>query len=370
VTCSQKKALWNSIPFRIVVHFRCLVIICGAVGVGCCLTADANAGTRMRVVARQWSRAPAIVELSMPETIIAIGDVHGDYDRLVTLLSAVDVIADVPKRPQDVTWAAGEAIVICTGDLIDKGSNSLGVIQLFRALDRAARVAGGRVVVLMGNHEAEFLADWEGEKTEDFQNELYDAGLDPEAVADGTDPEGIGMFLRSLPFAACVGDWFFSHAGNSDGRTRSTLRRKLEDGVNIDGFAAPILADEGSLLEARLKPMPWWEEEYDVPQTSKDRLQEYAVALEVEHFVIGHQPGAYRFSDGDVREKGEMYQKFNGLMFLIDVGMSSAINYNKGMALVIDKRNGDSVARRVAHDGSSDVLWRSVSKMRMPLKSK
>jgi hypothetical protein len=42
--------------------------------------------------------------------------------------------------------------------MIDKYTDSLDVIALFRALQQSATAAGGRVIVTLGNHEAEFLA--------------------------------------------------------------------------------------------------------------------------------------------------------------------------------------------------------------------
>jgi hypothetical protein len=51
--------------------------------------------------------------------------VHGDYDRLVALLAAGKVIDPSPVSPERPRWAAGKAVLVCTGDLIDKGPHSL-----------------------------------------------------------------------------------------------------------------------------------------------------------------------------------------------------------------------------------------------------
>ena len=39
---------------------------------------------------------------------------------------------------------------------------------------------------------------------------------------------------------------------------------------------------------------------------------------------LGHQPGKITFADGSVRERDRVFQKFDGLVFLIDTGMSRA----------------------------------------------
>ena len=96
------------------------------------------------------------------------------------------------------------------------------VVELFQALQKAAEADGGRVVVTMGNHEAEFLNDPTSEKTADFAADLKAKGVKPEDVAAGTDAFGVGEWLRSLPMAARVNDWFFAHAGDTRaGRCRS-----------------------------------------------------------------------------------------------------------------------------------------------------
>jgi hypothetical protein len=307
--------------------------------------------------ARDWKQHPAVVEIDTPQELFAVGDVHGDYDRLVALLAAGKVIDAPPDGPESVRWRAGKAVLVCTGDLIDKGKHSLKVIALFRALEADAARAGGRVVVLMGNHEAEFLDDpSHDDKADVFVKELEKNGLDPAAVAAGRDPQGVGSFLRSLPFAARVNDWFFAHAGDTQGRDLSGLRAELEEEVDANGFGADILVGKKGLLEARLHVRPWWEKEGEPAEKGRDRLRRYVGALGVRHLVIGHQPGKVSFADGSVRKKGQMFQKFDGLIFLIDVGMSEAIDHSRGALLQV--RNGaDAKAVAVFPDGSSEQLW-------------
>ena len=314
-------------------------------------------GTR---VVRDWNKCPAVVEMARADDLYAVGDVHGDYDRLVTLLSAAKIIARPPDRPDSPKWSAGRAVLVCTGDLIDKWKDSLKVIAFFRALQAEAGKAGGRVVVTMGNHEAEFLADPEAAKAHEFRDELAGKGLDFHKVADGQDAQGIGAYLRSLPLAARVGEWFFAHAGNTQGRTVRQLDAALRAGVDADGFGSPILSDADSLLEARLHTIPWWEREadHDHPDQSRKRLQGLVKALGVKHLVMGHQPGNVQFSDGDSRKQGEAFSKFDGLIFLIDCGMSRGIGgtgsgYSTGAVLHIEH----DTATALFADGSSKVLW-------------
>jgi hypothetical protein len=305
---------------------------------------------------RDWKKAPAIVELDTPADIYAAGDVHGDYDRLVTLLAKGKVIADRPEHPEEVRWSAGKAVLVCTGDLIDKGSHSLKVIALFRALAKEAANAGGHVVVLMGNHEAEFLADPDDDKALEFLKELGKHGIKARDVAAGRDEKGIGEYFNSLPLAARVNDWFFAHAGATHGLTLKELRSVIEEEVTEKGYKAEVLLGTKGLLEARLHKRPWWEKKDEPAGKGEARLRRYVQALGAKHLVIGHQPGNVTFADGSRRTKGTPVQKFNGLIFLIDVGMSEAIDYSRGALLHI---RGGEKPRALVHypDKDPETLW-------------
>ena len=305
---------------------------------------------------RDWTAHPAIVEIDTPHDIYAVGDVHGDYERLVSLLVSARVIARDPGRPEKVEWNAGKAVLVCTGDLIDKSNHSLEVIALFRALADSAATKGGRVVVTMGNHEADFLAyPGKEKKAVEFIAELQARKLSLAEVAAGQDELGVGRFLCDLPFAARVNDWFFAHAGNTQGRTLQELRTELEAGVKKRGFRATILQDEDSLLEARLHPNPWWEKPGDAAG-SKARLERYVEALGVKHLVIGHQPGKVVFADGSKRKAGKVHMACGGLVFLIDVGMSRAIGLSNGAVLHIQSGKQPRAVVLTPHDPPAR-LW-------------
>ena len=85
--------------------------------------------------------------------IVAIGDVHGDYDQFVSVLQDAGVI-DKRKR-----WAGGSTILVQTGDIPDRGPDTRKIIDLLMKLEKAAEKKGGKVVCLIGNHEAMNIRD-------------------------------------------------------------------------------------------------------------------------------------------------------------------------------------------------------------------
>ena len=80
--------------------------------------------------------------------IVAIGDVHGALAEYTAILRATGII-DAAGH-----WAGGDTYLVSTGDLLDRGPESSAVIALLRRLEAEAPIAGGRVLVTLGNHEA------------------------------------------------------------------------------------------------------------------------------------------------------------------------------------------------------------------------
>ena len=304
---------------------------------------------QVAAVHRDWKKFPAIYQTDTTQNIYVIGDPHANPARLSALLLGAKIISGIPQQPSDISWGAGESIVVFTGDFIDKGPDALTVIALIRALQTEAAKDGGQVIATMGNHEAEFLANPIGEKTSEFARELRIAGLQPAAVA--ACQGDLGRFLCNLPFAARVNDWFFSHAGNTAGRTLAKLESDLEGGIANDGFATPQLMAADSLLEARLSDPPWFEPKGANAETT---LKAYCKALGVNHIVEGHQHGQVQFADGVKRKAGEMFQRY-GIIFLEDTGMSEGVEDSHGAALLISPTKKTATA--ICSDGASTIIW-------------
>ena len=84
---------------------------------------------------------------TLADAVIAIGDVHGDFDDFVAILQHTGLI------DKQNHWAGGKATFVQTGDLIDRGPKPREVMDLMMALEKEAPSSGGRVVSLLGNHE-------------------------------------------------------------------------------------------------------------------------------------------------------------------------------------------------------------------------
>ena len=335
---------------------RVLPILCGAL-LGAVLVCAPPAAA----ADRDWAKYPAVVQLNTEDDIYAIGDAHSDYSRLVAAMNGAGLIDGAPARPEEVAWRAGGAVLVFTGDMIDKGPRAVDVLRLLMNLQNSALRHGGRVIVLAGNHEAEFLANPAAPKSKEFQAQLESAGVRPADVA--ACKGDLGAFLCSLPFAATVNDWYFSHAGNTSGRTIRQIESDVEAGFAHDGYATKQLIGDYSILEARLNGQgrgrePWIDANgIDARMPGLDErqlLESYTLALRVHHIVEGHVPSEVHFADGVVRKPGEMFQRF-GLLFLIDTGMSQGVDDSLGAVLHVTAHD----ATAICPDGKQTLLWDS-----------
>jgi hypothetical protein len=80
-------------------------------------------------------------------SVVAIGDVHGDFDDFVTILQKAGLIDEQHH------WTGNKTTFVQVGDLLDRGPKPRDVMDLMMSLEKEAPKAGGRVVGLLGNHE-------------------------------------------------------------------------------------------------------------------------------------------------------------------------------------------------------------------------
>ncbi|TGX53510.1 serine/threonine protein phosphatase [Sphingomonas gei] len=179
--------------------------------------------------ARGWMRRRASTD---GQRVIAIGDIHGRWDLLETLIRAVE---------QHVT--TGPAIpnqLVFLGDFIDRGPDSRRVVDFLRS----AQKNSPRVHVLLGNHEQAMLHSVEGNSDaqgmwlehgaaatlRSFGADLPHPGEDNYAfgarIAGALGAETID-WLRDLPLSFRLGGYFFCHAGVRPGR--SLGKQSVED---------------------------------------------------------------------------------------------------------------------------------------------
>jgi serine/threonine protein phosphatase 1 len=163
------------------------------------------------------------LSVSPEAEVFAVGDIHGRSDLLAAL---IDQAAREPKLRD-------RRAIVFLGDLVDRGPDSLGAIDL--AMAAKARAGADDVVALMGNHEAmmrlaldpttprddaiDALDTWIANGGDRTMAEFVKTDEAPEnldallKIARAALPERVRSWLESLRASWRSGEVLFVHAG-------------------------------------------------------------------------------------------------------------------------------------------------------------
>ena len=147
----------------------------------------------------------------MPEKLIAISDIEGNFNALYSFLYANKVI------DSSGGWIYGNGHLVLNGDFMDRGKQVSQVLWLIYSLENEALLAGGKVHFIIGNHEVMNL--YGDVSYNDFkymtvakkvsgQND-WDKGL----MYLYSDQSELGRWLRSKNIVEKIGSAIFVHGG-------------------------------------------------------------------------------------------------------------------------------------------------------------
>ncbi|BGP25899.1 serine/threonine protein phosphatase [Rhodotorula toruloides] len=109
---------------------------------------------RQNGLVNQEDRTEALAELEggqgrriLRQRIVAMGDIHGDLPAATKILRRAEVI-DLKGQ-----WTGGDTILVQTGDIVDRGPDTIVLYRFLQSLRPQAERAGGAVASLLGNHE-------------------------------------------------------------------------------------------------------------------------------------------------------------------------------------------------------------------------
>lgn len=349
-----------------------------------------------------WSVDTAY-RFSTTETVVVVGDTHGAHDSLVSVLRKAGLLDEKEN------WTGGKTHFVSLGDFLDRGADSRKIMDLLMSLQEQAAAAGGRVHVLMGNHElmnmtadtrdvsaAEFdsYRDLEApevrvaeqlryetllpeQRTKSF-DQLYPAGFFGHQAAM-SETGTYGAWLRSLPYMIVINDMALVHGGlpqmvadlGLEGtnqklgemfRAYETSWNALAKTLGKEGYLnydekfdiASALPEEigGEFLVAAHAELfspdgPLWSRENSVcaPLTVEDTLQAALNSLGVNRVVIGHT----------VTPDNLIGTRFEGRVVMVDTGMLSRVyEGGRGSALLVQGEKLSAIYED--RDARSEVL--------------
>lgn len=246
---------------------------------------------RLVVAAALVAAAPAVAPAAPePQRIVAVGDLHGDFSAWRDIAAAAGLVGPGGK------WTGGRTTLVQVGDVVDRGPDSLKIVRELMRLQKEARRVGGKVVVLVGNHEAmnvtgdlryvtpgEYAA-FATRRSAELRDRLYEARkaeiearyrakdptLTPAAIRDAWiaetplgwvehrlawAPDGeIGRWVVRNPAVAKVGSNLFVHGGLSaeySALPLEEINRKVADALKS------VERTPGTILTSSLGPL-WY----------------------------------------------------------------------------------------------------------------
>jgi hypothetical protein len=271
------------------------------------------------------------------ERVVAIGDVHGAYDRFVEILKVAGIVDN------DLRWIAGRTHVVQTGDIVDRGGDSRKALDLERRLERPAQQAGGAFHALLGNHEvARMLGDlryvsageyaaFATQDSESLRDRYIKTLGAPAASRDelikqmppgfvemrqafGRDGE-YGRWLRQLPATVKINGIVFVHGGISPA-VASMGCSAINDEVHkeltsdLDKTRAKPLES----LAARADGPLWYRGLAQEPDTFAPQVADILAKAHARAMVIAHT----------VTPNSRITPRFEGRVIEIDTGMQPA----------------------------------------------
>lgn len=192
-----------------------------------------------------------------------VGDVHGELDALQRLMDRLGYRAD-GSRPD-----GEDRTLVFVGDLVDRGPDSPGVVELVMGL-----MAAGRAACVLGNHEYNCLLDLKREGNGWYHGEAEEFSIEVDgvartyafdsAVATSAQRARYRAFFQRLPLALVRDDLTVVHAclppGAPPGATvqgnlddlHAAAKVRIQAALDHPDLRARLMADR-----ARLRAAGW-----------------------------------------------------------------------------------------------------------------
>ena len=311
-------------------------------------------------------------EYEMPKRLCIIGDIHGD---MVALKEALRL----SKMTNDDKWIAKDCMLIVLGDILDRNraypvvgedgwqtepmsktrqESDIAVLKYLLNLKQSARLNGGNVQLLFGNHEMMNLSgDFRYVSARGFRHFRDPVKNVEYMVKEGetrdvsSEHESSGrakwfsssktrlMFAKNFKLVVRVGTYLFSHAGIMTGMLRNkecaiVANAKPEDRITtmnksvkrvLSGNATEEDKSFWMFLNYSTSPSGTnmlWNRVVSNPNSGYDVSKVGAMlGTTITRTFIGHSPVYMQGGKGGI--------EFNGNVVLCDVGMSRGFDVHE-----------------------------------------
>lgn len=214
-----------------------------------------------------------------PSKFLSISDFDGHIEGFTMILRDEGVIDN------NFNWTYGDGHLIISGDLFDRGFHITECMWLLYKLETEAEAQGGKVHLIIGNHEMfNMTDDWRYVEVKYF-NDAHLMGKRMSELYD-SDTE-LGRWLRSKNIIERIGDYAFMHGGMSPQVSSLNLTydqmndygRIEMNGTNCPNNDCDIVNGSDGL---------YWYRGIADEDLTQQQVDDIVTGLGVERFIIGH----------------------------------------------------------------------------------
>lgn len=267
-------------------------------------TIDYNGGK-----ATLWDNTPVEVENLEHHgdfKLGAISDIHGQFDTFIELLKNNEVIDQQGK------WAFGNGHFVVAGDIFDRGPKVTEVLWFLYDLEKQAENNGGKLHVLLGNHDVMVLngnlrsVHPKYAETSKILNKPFHTLFNKGTV--------LGDWLRTRPVLININGILFTHGGLHP----DLVKKDLDINQINKTFKQQLIESElkqdrnelGNFLHKGHGPI-YYRGYFQGELATTDQINELLKHFKITNIVVGHT--THR----------QIETRYNGKVIVIDANMKS-----------------------------------------------
>lgn len=220
----------------------------------------------------------------MPEKLIAISDIEGEFETFRSFLIANGVMNEKYK------WTFGKGHLVTVGDFFDRGLMVTQTLWLIYHLENQAEKAGGKVHFILGNHDLMNMNnDFRYVRKKYFTN----AELMNVPYIDLYKPKTeLGQWLETKNIVEKIGNYVFVHAGISKEVADLNLSvQELNDKARRYYFRNKEAQQQTDKIYSTIYKFgvsPTWYRGWGKQTIALEEADEIMKKWNVDKFVIGH----------------------------------------------------------------------------------
>lgn len=226
---------------------------------------------------------PRPLEYQGEMQVAALSDVHGQYDLMLKLLKNNNII------DQNNNWKFGTGHFVITGDVFDRGDKVTEILWFLYALDKQASDAGGKLHLLLGNHEVMVM---NGKLRYLHTKYQQTAKLLNRPFADLFLANTLlGTWLRSKSILVKINDSLFVHGGLHPNLVSADLSISAINGIFKEHLVESELeaprVGMAEYLHKREGPI-WFRGYFGDARISSEQVNGLLSHFHVKRIIVGH----------------------------------------------------------------------------------